>query len=469
MSDKIFLKSIKVIGEQDGFLNLYGQVIIQHFDNDKEKTVRIEYTRNSWATGESVIALRSPTLSNHGELYYFEISTFKIPDIILHLEIIARFDVENSTFWAKNSYEYLYDEGFPKEFIFHDIFIENIPRNNSIENNNLTLDKERRRLDDERRLLEEERKRHEEECKRIQQENERKRLEIERRLLEEEFKLLKEERKLFEVERNQQVPKQITRKNECSKCLKNFEVKAFLKITDQCSHDAYICRKCVGEHIERKLNRGNIKISCPENNCNKVLNKNDVKKFVNDKLFERYMLNFALSEIPTFQWCLNPSCGSGQDHYEGEDVPIMICNTCKQKTCIVHELQIEIECEQCRQNYELTKLRLQEKECKICAENVNIGVFLNITNQCSHDDNICRGCVGEYIKHELEDNGNVNIKCLEDGCSEILNQRDIKEFANEETFKRYERFSLNIALSQIPTFQWCLNPNCGSGQDHCQE
>ncbi|RIB18703.1 hypothetical protein C2G38_1327783 [Gigaspora rosea] len=368
MSDKIFLKSIKVIGEQDGFINLYGQVIIQHFDNDKEKTVRIEYTRNSWTTGESVIALRSPTLSNHGELYYFEISTFKIPGIALHLEILARFDVENSTFWAKSSYEYLYDEGFPKEFFFHDTVIENIPQYNSIENNNLTLDKERKRLEDERRLLEEERKRYEEECKRRQQENERKRLEIERRLLEEEFKLLKEERKLFEEERKQQVPKQITRKNECSKCLKNFEVKEFLKITDQCSHDAYLCRKCVGEHIERKLNRGNIKISCPENNCHKVLNEKDVKKFVNDNYLNgMYMLNFALSEIPTFQWCLNPSCGSGQDHYEGDAVPIMICNTCKQKTCIVHELQIEIECEKCRQNY-----LKQEKECKICAENENI-------------------------------------------------------------------------------------------------
>ncbi|RIB21727.1 hypothetical protein C2G38_2034162 [Gigaspora rosea] len=105
-----------------------------------------------------------------------------------------------------------------------------------------------------------------------------------------------------------------------------------------------------------------------------------------------YMINFALSEIPTFKWCLNPICGSGQDHY-----------------------------------------------------------------------------YGEYIKHEIEDNGNVKIKCPEDGCKEFLNQKDIKEFASEESFKRYERFLLNIALSEIPTFQWCLNPNCGSGQDHDQE
>ncbi|RIB14685.1 hypothetical protein C2G38_1635273 [Gigaspora rosea] len=34
-------------------------------------------------------------------------------------------------------------------------------------------------------------------------------------------------------------------------------------------------------------------------------------------IFYRYMLNFALSEIPTFKWCLNPICGLGQEHYYG--------------------------------------------------------------------------------------------------------------------------------------------------------
>lgn len=121
----------------------------------------------------------------------------------------------------------------------------------------------------------------------------------------------------------------------------------------------------------------------------------------------------------------------------------MVCNTCGKKSCVVHGLQIEIECEQCRQEIEFLQetVRFQEidvtKECIICTENVDIKFFLNITDQCSHDYNICRECVGEYIKHEIEDNGNVKITCPEDGCNEILIQKDIKEFASEDSFRRY--------------------------------
>ncbi|CAG8744179.1 28893_t:CDS:2 [Dentiscutata erythropus] len=92
------------------------------------------------------------------ELYYFEISIFKISDVPLHLEFLVRFDVKNFTFWANNSCEYLYDEGYPKEFFFNNTVIESTSQESSIE-------KEYRRLEEERKLLEEECNRHKEECK----------------------------------------------------------------------------------------------------------------------------------------------------------------------------------------------------------------------------------------------------------------------------------------------------------------
>ncbi|CAG8780781.1 28826_t:CDS:2, partial [Dentiscutata erythropus] len=61
--------------------------------------------------------------------------------------------------------------------------------------------------------------------------------------------------------------------------------------------------------------------------------------------YERLMINFVLSQIPTFQWCLNPNCGSGQDHYQGENVPIMTCNACGHKSCVVHGTPISDGCE----------------------------------------------------------------------------------------------------------------------------
>ncbi|CAG8639787.1 9049_t:CDS:1, partial [Racocetra persica] len=61
---------------------------------------------------------------------------------------------------------------------------------------------------------------------------------------------------------------------------------------------------------------------------------------------------------------------------------------------------------------------------------------MKITNQCNHDHRICCECIGTYIKHELEDNGNLRISCPEDGCTEILNQNDVKKFASRESFRR---------------------------------
>ncbi|CAG8766114.1 16521_t:CDS:1, partial [Acaulospora morrowiae] len=94
MSSKIFINSVKIIGEKNNTIDLYGQVIVQHSDNYKEKIVTIEYTRNSWNTGNSVIASQLSTLSDNQELYYFEISTLKVPNTPLHFGFLARFDVE---------------------------------------------------------------------------------------------------------------------------------------------------------------------------------------------------------------------------------------------------------------------------------------------------------------------------------------------------------------------------------------
>ncbi|RIA99851.1 hypothetical protein C2G38_1518476 [Gigaspora rosea] len=131
------------------------------------------------------------------------------------------------------------------------------------------------------------RRQQKEERRRVEQE--RRRLEEERRLLEEERRLLREEQRLFNENRKQQDPIQITETKECSKCLKDLNVKNFSNITYQCGHDVYICRKCIGEHIAHAVNKGSIKILCLENNCHEVLNESDVRKFSNNEIFERHI------------------------------------------------------------------------------------------------------------------------------------------------------------------------------------
>ncbi|CAG8507329.1 5325_t:CDS:2 [Gigaspora margarita] len=146
----------------------------------------------------------------------------------------------------------------------------------------------------------------------------------------------------------------VDNEKECIICLEEFDCNEFVKVTDQCNHENDICKKCIRKHVKKEildneednelLNEGNFDILCPDDDCRAVLKEQDVKKFVSEKMFNRYeqlKLNFTLSLIPNFYRCTNQDCYSGQIH-EGEDTsPIMTCIACKQKSCVVHNLPFD--------------------------------------------------------------------------------------------------------------------------------
>ncbi|CAG8758821.1 7478_t:CDS:2, partial [Dentiscutata heterogama] len=112
---------------------------------------------------------------------------------------------------------------------------------------------------------------------------------------------------------------------------------------------------------------GNVRISCPVDGCTEILDQKDVKKFANEESFrryERFTLNLVLSKISTFHWCLNPNCGSGQDHYHGDNLPIMTCNSCGQKSCVVHGHTVDNVCKECTQLLE-DEVNRQEEENRL--------------------------------------------------------------------------------------------------------
>ncbi|CAG8551016.1 20514_t:CDS:2 [Racocetra persica] len=116
----IIIKSIKVVGEREGLVDFYGQAIVQ--TSNEETIVTVEYTTKPWITDNSVItAKRLQTLSNEQVLYYFEFSTVKMSNVPLHLKFRAQCNIANSSFGSNYGYEYIYNEGIPKEIIFHDI------------------------------------------------------------------------------------------------------------------------------------------------------------------------------------------------------------------------------------------------------------------------------------------------------------------------------------------------------------
>jgi hypothetical protein len=108
------------------------------------------------------------------------------------------------------------------------------------------------------------------------------------------------------------------------------------------------------------------------------------------------------------------------------------------------------------------------RECVNCLDDVGEKdfPFEPTTDECLHDLEICKSCIGTWITTSL-DNGNwKNITCLSVDCGSILQYADVRRYSTEADMERYERFSARDALSQMPDFKWCLNPECEHGQIH---
>ncbi|KAL5044156.1 hypothetical protein BDW71DRAFT_186436 [Aspergillus fruticulosus] len=110
-------------------------------------------------------------------------------------------------------------------------------------------------------------------------------------------------------------------------------------------------------------------------------------------------------------------------------------------------------------------LKVGPEACIIClepfsADGVKAPDTLSIA--CEHKPSVCYICLSKSIKHDLETKFWDEIKCPE--CQTLFIHEDIKRFADEETFIRYDRLSFRHALSANKNFIWCLE--CDFGQLH---
>ncbi|KAL4886654.1 hypothetical protein BJY04DRAFT_76106 [Aspergillus karnatakaensis] len=111
------------------------------------------------------------------------------------------------------------------------------------------------------------------------------------------------------------------------------------------------------------------------------------------------------------------------------------------------------------------KPKAAPEACIICLEPFSpLGVKApdTISIACHHPSSVCYSCLAKSIKHDLETKFWDEIKCPE--CKTLLIHDDIKRFADEETFTRYDKLSLRAALTSDKNFIWCLD--CDFGQLH---
>jgi hypothetical protein len=83
--------------------------------------------------------------------------------------------------------------------------------------------------------------------------------------------------------------------------------------------------------------------------------------------------------------------------------------------------------------------RTLEQDCVVC-ENAND--FPETTHLKEHI--ICHGCIGEYLRNKIMEEGVVNIPCPIFGCSVVLQYDDIKLYVNEAEFRRYKYLMLSL-------------------------
>lgn len=133
----------------------------------------------------------------------------------------------------------------------------------------------------------------------------------------------------------------LTREQECVICTETLRVSQFpeVGVTDRCSHEPNTCLECISHHIQSQLeSRRWDQLSCPE--CSALLRFADVQKFATEETFQKYdflTMKNAVSSDPNFRWCTAARCNSGQVHSEAAESPLIICNSCREMSCFIHQ------------------------------------------------------------------------------------------------------------------------------------
>ncbi|TGO52663.1 hypothetical protein BCON_0137g00250 [Botryotinia convoluta] len=107
----------------------------------------------------------------------------------------------------------------------------------------------------------------------------------------------------------------------------------------------------------------------------------------------------------------------------------------------------------------------QLKECSICAEDLVLANFPHyISDECTHDPTCCSSCLSRSIGVQIESKEWDQIRCPE--CAVLLSFDNVKFFASEADFIRYDKNSLSSCIRSDPNFTNCLGPGCNDGQIH---
>ncbi|CAJ0548172.1 Ff.00g049260.m01.CDS01 [Fusarium sp. VM40] len=92
---------------------------------------------------------------------------------------------------------------------------------------------------------------------------------------------------------------------------------------------------------------------------------------------------------------------------------------------------------------------------------------VKLGSECGHEIDFCTVCLQQHLKTQLQQHGRNRcdqLACPSDGCARRLSYEEIRLYAEDETFAEYDRYLSLNTLSRLPSFRWCLGPDCSNGQ-----
>lgn len=103
------------------------------------------------------------------------------------------------------------------------------------------------------------------------------------------------------------------------------------------------------------------------------------------------------------------------------------------------------------------------ESCAVCMEDKKVSEMpIKITSGCHHKAALCKECLAQWLQSGLERTSWDRMKCPD--CPELLQHADMKRYANQATFERWDGLATRSAAETLPNFRWCLSPTCNSGQ-----
>ncbi|OAL44431.1 hypothetical protein IQ07DRAFT_473653, partial [Pyrenochaeta sp. DS3sAY3a] len=104
------------------------------------------------------------------------------------------------------------------------------------------------------------------------------------------------------------------------------------------------------------------------------------------------------------------------------------------------------------------------QQCSVCSEKLPYEPMR--LSGCSHEPDVCQDCFQQYLAGRMDTTAWDRIVCPSAGCKTEITHDDVKKFASQEQFTRFDDLAMRSFLSAESNFRYCLAEGCNSGQVH---